>query len=168
MNKQKVKAFTILEVTITMLITGLLIGITYTSYSIVVQSYKAFSVKNDEIAVLVTLDHLLKRDFDKAEIIYKTQDGLMFKQDNQIVNYEFMPDYILRSSARIDTFKVQTQAIITTFVNMPINEVQETEEQNRVDGLGFTIIYKTEQIPYLYHKQYSSVTLMQRTTNALN
>jgi len=168
MNKQKVKAFTILEITITMLITGVLIAITYTSYIIIIKSYQSFTAKNDEMAVLVTVDHLLKRDFEQAETIYKTQEGISLKKDNQLISYQFKPDYIVRNAAKPDTFKVQTQDVITSFENIPISEVQETEEQNRVDEFGFTLMYKTEQIPYLYHKEYSSENLIQRNPNAVN
>ena len=165
---KKVKAFTIIEVTIAMLITGLLIAITYTSYSIIVKSYQAFSTKHEDLVVLNNIDHLLKRDFFKAEIIYKTNDGIELKQNNVIIAYEFKPDYVVRHTVRIDTFKVQTQALITTFENLPINDVQDTEEQNWIDGLSFMLVYKNEQIPYIYHKMYSSVNLINRMPNASN
>ena len=168
MIKQKVKAFTILEVTITMLITALLIGITYTSYSIIVKSYRSFTVKNEEMTVLVTLDHLLKRDFDQAEMIFKDQDGIALTSNDKTIKYEFKPDYIVRNAARIDTFKVQTQDVSTAFENVPINEVQETEEPNRIDELAFTLIFQNEKIPYHFYKLYSSVNLIQRNPNAVN
>jgi Tfp pilus assembly protein PilE len=168
MYKLKVKAFTILEVSITMLITGLLIAITYTSYSIIVKSNLQFNTKNDEMGVLISLDHLLKRDFDKAESIYKNENGIYMKGRSIAVNYEFTPSYIVRHSSRIDTFKVQTQDIITSFENVPLTEIQETEEQNRIDELGFTLTYKGAQIPYIYHKLYSSANLINRNPNASN
>ena len=168
MGGYKLKAFTILEVTIAMLITGSLIAITYTSYSIIVKSYRSFESKNVDMAVLVNLDHLLKRDFEQAETIYKTQDGVSVKKAGSFINYEFKPDYVVRVAARIDTFKVQTEDLNVSFENLPLLDVQETEEQNRIDRLGFTLLYKGEQIPYLYHKLYSSVNLIQRNSNALN
>jgi Tfp pilus assembly protein PilE len=168
MIKQKVKAFTILEVTITMLITALLIGITYTSYSIIVKSYRSFTVKNEEMTVLVTLDHLLKRDFDQAEMIFKDQDGIALTSNDKTIKYEFKPDYIVRIAVRIDTFKVQTQDVNMAFENIPLNEVQETEEQNRIDEVAFILIFQNEKIPYHYNKLYSSVNLIQRNPNAVN
>jgi Tfp pilus assembly protein PilE len=168
MIKQKVKAFTILEVTITMLITALLIGITYTSYSIIVKSYQSFDKKNNEMAVLATLDHLLKRDFDQAESIFKDQEGIALISINKTIKYQFKLDYILRIGARTDTFKVQTQDVNTAFENVSINEVQETEEQNRIDELAFTLIYQNEKIPYHYVKLYSSVNLIFRNPDAVN
>ena len=50
MNKHRIKAFTIMEVTVTMLIAAILIGITYTTYSIVLKSYNSFTTKNADMA----------------------------------------------------------------------------------------------------------------------
>jgi len=168
MKRHKVKAFTILEVTITMLIAGLLIGITYTTYSIIIKSYHSFTTKNDDMTVLVSLDHLLKRDFDQADTILKDSDGVVLKSENKVIAYAFKPGFIVRNAARIDTFKVQTQEVNTAFENTPINELQATAEQNRIDQLDFTLIYQNEKIPYHYPKIYSSENLIQRNPNAVN
>jgi hypothetical protein len=56
----------------------------------------------------------------------------------------------------------------TAFETFPVNEVQETEEQNRIDEFAFTLIFQNEKIPYHYHKLYSSVNLIQRNPNAVN
>jgi Tfp pilus assembly protein PilE len=168
MNKQRVRAFTILEVTITMLITALLIGITYTSYSIVIKSYRSFTTKNDDMAVVVSLDHLLKRDFERADTILKDTDGIVLKSEDKVIKYAFKPDFIVRTSARIDTFKVDAQEVNTTFENMPVNELQATEEQNRINQLDFILVFQNVKIPYHYHKLYSSENLIQRNPNAIN
>jgi Tfp pilus assembly protein PilE len=168
MKTRKLSAFTLMEVTVTMLITGLVIGITYTSYSIIVKSYRSFTTKNDDMAVLVNLDHILKRDFDRADSILKDSDGIAIKNGSNIIKYVFKPDFIVRNSDRSDTFKVETQDINTTFENMPLVELQATEEQNRIDGLDFTLLFQTEKIPYHYRKSYSSENLIERNPNAIN
>ncbi len=168
MNKYRVKAFTIFEMVITMMITAIVIGITYTSYSIVVKSYNSFNNKNNDMAVVIDLDHVLKRDFERAEIILKDTDGIALKTGAQIIKYQFKPDFITRYGVRIDTFKVQAVDVITAFENMPVNELQVTDEQNRIDEIGFTLLFKNEKIPYHYNKQYSSVNLFQRNPNAIN
>jgi Tfp pilus assembly protein PilE len=168
MNKHQLKAFTILEVTITMLVAGVLIGITYTSYSIIVKSYHAFTKKNDNMAVVVTLDHLLKRDFERADIILKDSDGVAMRSGSTIIQYAFTPDFIVRTSAKTDTFKVQAQALKTVFENLPIVEIQPIAEQNRIDEIDFILIFQDEKIPCHYKKFYSSENLIQRNPNALN
>jgi len=157
-----------MEVTITMLVAGLLIGITYSVYSIVIQSYRSFEDKNERMIVLVSLDRVIKRDFDRADSILRESDGVTLIDNGHIVEYAFYPDFILRKTGKIDTFKVKNQNWITSFENTPVNELQTTTEQNRVDQLDFTIIFENEKIPYHYHKLYSSENLIQRNPNALN
>lgn len=168
MDNHKIKAFTLLEVAITMLISAVLLGITYTSYSIVVKSYRSFTAKNDNIAVLIGLDHVLRRDFAKATVVIKDTDGIELQSDQQSIKYTFNPDFIIRSTTRQDTFKVQTQDILTSFENTPLNNVQDTPEQNRLDELSFTLLFQNEKIPYHYRKLYSSENLIQRNTDALH
>jgi len=168
MKTTRAQAFTIMEVTVAMLLTGLAIGITYTVYAIVAKSYSAYGTKNDNVNTLINLDHVLKRDFDRADTILKDTAGLAMKIGPQTIKYAFYPDLITRESTKIDTFKVQTQDWITAFENVPLNELQTDPEQNRVDDLNFKLILRTDTIPYNYHKLYSSENLIQRNPNAFN
>ncbi|MDF2432861.1 MAG: hypothetical protein JWP44_2492 [Mucilaginibacter sp.] len=168
MIKQKVQAFTILEVTITMLISALLIGITYTSYSIIVKSYRSFTLKNEDMGVLISLDHILKRDFDQADVILKMPHGLTLKSEQKIIKYTFNQGFITRESVKTDTFKVETQLVQTSFESITVNDIQDIDEQNRLDDLSFTLLYQNEKIPHHYHKSYSSVNLIKRNPNAIN
>ena len=168
MNNQKVKAFTLMELTVAMLISALVIGITYTSYGIIVKYYSSFDNKDKEMAVLASLDHVLKRDFERAETVLKDTSGIVIKVDSDVVKYEFAPDFIIRRTTRADTFKVTVQNLDMTFEQNPVNELQTEAEQNRVDELTFSLRYQNETIPYHYHKLYSSENLIQRNPNAIN
>src|ERR1700744_656096 len=115
MNQHRVKAFTIMEVTITMLIAAILMGITYTTYIMVSKSYLSFNTKNTEMAEVELLDKLLKRDFDRADVIQKTTNGMVIINTGQTIQYVFNPDFITRTSGIADTFKVRTDSLNTLF-----------------------------------------------------
>jgi len=168
MNKDRVKAFTIMEVTVTMLIASIAIAITYSIYNIVVKSYNAYTIKNNDMTVLIRLDELLKNDFGHADIVLKDQNGILFKSADKMVSYEIGPDFVVRTSGIIDTFKVKLKEFNTSFENIPITEIVGSEEQNRIDELQLNLLVEDKIIPYYYHKQYSSVNLIQRNTNAVN
>lgn len=168
MKKQRVKAFTIMEVSITMLLAAILIGITYTAYSIVSKSYLSFNAKNGEMATLERLDELLKKDFRNAEIVQKDSGGIAFQSPDYSIRYEFDPAYILRISTITDTFRVSTENINTTFEGQAVNEVNPSGELNRLDELQFDLLYQNKKIPYHYFKQYSSSNLIQRIPDALH
>lgn len=157
-----------MEVTITMLIASLLIAITFTSYSLIIKSFQSFSTKNNQLGVLLTLDHLLTCDFEQAMAINKTTDGITISKEIQVVNYVFKPDFIVRIASRTDTFKVQTNSIITSYENLPIAEGIDEQSPTQLDELSFTLTYNGEQIPYIYHKLYSSSNLYNISPNASN
>jgi type II secretory pathway component PulJ len=168
MNKHKVKAFTIMEITVAMLLAAIVIGITYAAYSIISQSYMAYHNKNEDMEGLVRLDELLRRDFSHADTISKVENGILCKIDTESISYEFQPDYVVRHSTIIDTFKLKTSGINTLFENQPVAEINSMAEQNRLDELDLTVLFHDEKIPYYYHKQYSSANLAERNPNALN
>ena len=167
-DRHKVYAFTIMEVMVTMLITALLIGVVYTSYSLILKSHHSFTTKNEDMADLLTLDHLLKKDFDQAEVISKETDGIIITNKERLIHYLLKPDHLIRYAIRTDTFKVAVQDILTSFENVPLEEIQSIEEQNRIDELAFTVSFHGERISYHYHKIYSSENLMQSKQNAVN
>ena len=168
MIKGNIKAFTIMEMTVAMLIASIVIAITYTIYTIVVGSYTSFNYKNNNMAVVMRVNELLKKDFAHADMILKNQNGFLFRSMDKTINYEIQPDFIVRTGSTIDTLKVRTDSLITNFEGNAVYEISDDEERNRVDDIGFIILYENEKIPYNYHKQYSSVNLIQRNTNAFN
>jgi len=167
MNK-KINAFTIMEVTVAMLIAALVIGMTYTAYSVVSRSYQSFHQKNDDIAELLQLDHLLKRDFAQADTILKTANGLTFKNATHTIDYEIDSSLVIRTSAITDTFKVKVSGISTLFEEQPVTNNSDVTESNRIDELEFQVLFQDKIIPYHYYKTYSAATLIERNAHALN
>jgi prepilin-type N-terminal cleavage/methylation domain-containing protein len=168
MNRYQVKAFTIMEVTITMLIASILMGITYSTYSIISRSYLAFNTKNKDMAELQQLDHYLKKDFDRAEFIQKNAEGILLKNNDRIITYSFQPDFVLRISSITDTFKVKNAEINTLFEGLPVDLSGSSDEQNRIDELSVSLLLQNEKIPYHYYKRYSSLNLIQRNADAFH
>jgi len=168
MSKNRVKAFTIIEVTITMLISAIVIGITYSVYSIVSYSYSSFNSKNENMAVVLRLDELLRKDFDRSQCIVKDTSGITFQAAGRLIKYKFDPDYILRIDLITDTFKVKPDTANVFFETKPINEIETSAEQNQIDELNLTLTSQNEKITYHYHKVYSSENLFTRKPDAIN
>lgn len=163
----KLPAYTILEVIITMLITAILVGITYTAYTIVSQSYLSFNSKHSELGTVLQLDKLLKKDFSRPGLIFKTSNGIDLKGDSLMVSYSFLPDQVLRTQGVTDTFKVKTTSMAMLFEGQPV-EMTAPEPGTLLDELTLELIIGKEKIPYHYYKTYSSAELLQQRTNALN
>jgi len=152
---KKLPAFTLMEVTIAMLIAAIAIAITFTTYRIVSGAYFNFSKKQEMVATLTTMDKLLKQDFINAKSIVKTEDGVFLEVNKGIITYSFKDNYVLRDqfSLRIDTFKLQVNELVFSFEN---NVVEEGEE---VDLLNFKTQLEGDLIPLQYPKTYSAQDL---------
>lgn len=164
----KVKAFTIMEITVAMLISAIVIGMAYTCFNIIYQQYHTFNTKQAELVEIDQLNKVLQHDFDKAEIILQDNDDIVLKNKDDQLTYHIQPDYILRIANAVDTFKVNTQEVTRYFEGQTLDTESDLPENNRIDELSFTIIYHNEKIPYYYFKQYSSQDLINRNTHAIN
>jgi type II secretory pathway component PulJ len=167
-NRFSIKAFTIMEVVITMVLTAIVISITYTAYSIVSRSYLQYQKKNDEMAELILMDKLLKRDVDKADTILKTDSGFVCDEKAAVVNYKIDSGKVVRVALTADTFKFHLQDMNMLFENQPINSSSANTEAGRLDDISFRVVFHNDLIPYHYHKAYSSADLLTRNTNAIN
>ena len=164
----KVKAFTIMEITVAMLISAIVIGLAYTCFNIIYQQYHAFHERQSELMKIDQLNKVLQEDFDRAETILQNDDDIIIKNKDSQLSYRIQPEYILRISNTTDTFKVNTQEVTRYFEGRHLTEQSDLPEDNRMDELSFTIIYHEEKIPYYYTKQYSSQDLINRNTHAFN
>jgi hypothetical protein len=168
MNKGKVAAFTILELTITMLLTALVIGISYAAFSIVSRSYIVYQKRNDNISEMVLMDRLLKRDFSQADSILKIDSGIEMINQHAIVTYRIDTGTMIRTAGITDTFKVHSYDINFAFEGQPVQEMSATKELNRIDEFSFSLVFENQKIPYHYYKTYSSANLIGRNSNAVN
>jgi len=168
MHNKKVPGFTIMEVTIAMLLSAIVIGLTYTVLSLVTRSYQSYQTRHREMATVLSLDGLLRRDFDRAELILKDTDGIVLTNKNILIKYRFYPDYVLRKSIAIDTFRLKTDSIAMTFEGKAIADSGTGAEDHQLDELNLQVTLQKQKIPYYYNKIYSSANLINRTTNAGN
>lgn len=155
MLNKKIDAFTLMEVTIAMLIAAVVIATMFTAYRIVSGSYVGFSRKQSELADFIRLDKLLKQDFVAAKSIVKTPEGLAMQLEGGTVHYKVDPAFLLRDqfSLRTDTFKLVANHIGFSFENNIMGDGQV------IDQFGFETVIQGELIPLHYLKIYSAQDL---------
>ena len=156
MNK-KLPAFTIMEVTIAMLVAGIAIAITFTAYRIVSGAYLNFGRKQEKVAAVTLLDKLLKTDVRQASRVLKTEDGLSLQLEQGLIRYSFTDTTVLRNqfTLRTDTFKLVVKDLGFSF------EQHSAEEEGLVDQLGFKVVLAGDVVPLQYQKLYSATDLFE-------
>jgi Tfp pilus assembly protein PilE len=157
----KVPAFTIMELTIAMLISAIVIGMMYTAYTIVSHSYLSFADRNGGTSTLTVLDQRLNRDISKAEIISRDSNTVTLTSSKDTVSYHFLTNGIVRQKMLADTFKVNIVSFNTSFESDPVEGDQLPGQGKRIDDIRLVLLLDSQKIPYHYHKTYSSVNLFQ-------
>lgn len=159
--KLELKAFTILEVTISMLIAALSMAIAFAAYTIMNSSYRDFDTKNRKLAEWELVERQLSRDFELAGIIRSLGDGIVLKDDSGLIAYHFTENYILR-----DQYGIRTDTL-----QLPVSDFSSRFE-NRLSDIGNTVDKLYLQIPsgkepaeMSFFKLYSARDLIENETS---
>lgn len=154
MTGYRLPAFTLMEMVVAMLLTAIVIGLTYTIFIIVAQSNRNFDRKSEALAEVRQLDALLQRDFGRAARIDCMDSTLVIQLQTAVVTYRFFSGFALRKSVATDTFRYRLLEQNAAFRGRPVGENGIT------DDFFLRIAIDEQQIPFHYHKTYSSEELI--------
>lgn len=131
----KIKAYTLMEVTVAMLLSAICISICYTAYYIITGYYTSFYQKNKTASEVLSLRHMLEGDFSKSRLVFRTEEGVMVQVDTMKIYYAFTEHAILRKFGTLpsDTFKLQSTDLTSHF------ERQEVLDTGIIDQLNFKV-----------------------------
>lgn len=154
---RKIKAYTILEVTVAMLLSAICITICYTAYGIIGNYYEKFQQKNQKADALTSLKHVMSRDVFKSRLMLRTQNGITLeKEDHNTISYQFGVDAVLRklNDQHTDTFKLVCKNWSVYF------EGRDVTDERLVDRLYFEVrLDPYILVPVQINKEYSSENL---------
>ena len=152
----KLKAFTLLELSIALLLTTVVISIGYMALGMIDRQQDDFRAYNAEVTDLQQLHWMLANDFDRAELALIQPDRLQLEFNDQIpVQYSFESDRIIRyEPEHTDTFTIANQWIKGYFDRqeqvLPQAPIDEFEVQGQVDEsplkFHFTKTYSANQL----------------------
>ena len=175
--KNTVPAFTVMEVTISMLVAAIVVAMAYSAYGIIAKSWLGFTEKNRQMAVVLCLDELLRRDFEKATLVEQEQGGILISGGERFVQYQIGPEQVLRISSITDTFKIKPLNLQACFEGKPLEQGQDllgfeqalsqgpgtvagSKEGPLIDEITFSVSLQNAVIPFHYKKKYSAESLM--------
>ncbi len=105
---KSLKAFTILEVLLTLMLMGIIITISYTLFNVLGKQLSLFEKENVSELDYNLFNYAIQNDMDKAEDFDIHSDALsLHYYDNTTIHYTISNNTILRNRATsTDTFKV--------------------------------------------------------------
>ena len=103
---KRLKAFTVLELLVAMVISSMVIGASYFTYDIIYKQFLNYKQVDRNVLDALTFRNVLNYDFATGEFIYKMNDGISItKFDGTERQYAFSNGTIIRSAGSVkDTF----------------------------------------------------------------
>lgn len=156
----KIKAFTILELVLAMLLAAIVIAMAYSAYSIFTKVYKNYSLNVDRNTELLLLRKVLNTDFDTSGSITVKGNRIVFgrKDEADTIAYEIYPQFMVRVSVVPDTFYLKDLIVVGSF-----------ENQQRVNGRldQLTFHFQQADVPFVWsvNKLYTSAELFRLYQN---
>jgi hypothetical protein len=165
MCHRSLKAFTILELLIGMILSGIVLTATFTAYRITTQQYKSYSEKSVTITEVSFLVSTLGTDFEKAKTIIRSfENNIVLQSENSMLEYRFSEKYVLRNNfLRCDTFHVAVTSIETFIRSVKVNP-GETE----IDELHLLLDVEGKKEEKIYRKGTNSKAEIDKLESTLN
>ncbi len=120
----KVKAFSFLEVLVSIIISGIVISTVYSVYVFTYKQYFKYSAIKTNMRNYVEFTSTLNTDFENAKKVLKNSDyEIEMQLSEKTINYQFNTDYVLRTvNLKSDTFLFAVDYMQITLLNELKNE----------------------------------------------
>lgn len=142
---KKISAFTIMEVIVVMLLSGIVISMSYSVLRLIQHEFIDFQIHDNSMVTINQLNTVLTRDFDQADRVCLDQTATVLKftsQSKPVITYRFLDSAIIRSNPMNDTFRISLSSLnihkadsINFFPLRLIDRISfnvETREKNKI------------------------------------
>ncbi len=161
---RKLKSFTLLEMMIALMLTSIIVSISYLSYMIIFKEMSGYKNKSKLISEILQINTNLQADINKSDAVYWKNDALFFFcPQNVEIKYYFRNNFILRESGMVqDTFFISPFDLQKKFLNN-----NQTDENAWIEELSFKAVILTKERTFYYKKIYSASDYISNTEEEL-
>lgn len=154
---KRLKAFTLLEMTLAMVLTSLVVAMGYSATDIVQAQLTNFRSTQSKLVDVQRLYSELALDFDRAETVRLGDEQLIINLEKEHLTYRWETGTIYRvQQEQIDSFQLQLVDHECYFQQALVEQTAKP-----IDGLEMTLSLDGEAWNLRWEKQYSAATLMQ-------
>jgi len=148
MLARKVKAFTLFELLVVMLISAILLGIVYYALQIANGRYISFTSETGRLLQLKTLIHTMQRDLEKADDVLAEGDHFRCSSQSTEVTYTIGSESIRRTvHGTEEIFPCKPDAYAYFFDGVAIKS-----GQGPINGIEFTFKMKGETLMFTLNR----------------
>lgn len=153
---RRTDAFTLQELLVVMILSGILLATTYYGLQTVQQYYQSFNRRSERTLRYQTLHHLLQRDFRRAEYIVRQDKAIVCYLTNGTITYDFTDEAVVRTQGELhESFPGSAQDMQAYFRSEPM-----VLNNHPIDKLRFTLTVQEEVLPFRIQKTYAADQLM--------
>ena len=158
------RAFTLLELLVGMILSGIVLTATFSSYRIITKQYENYSRKSNADSEISFFISQLEFDFSNAKTIsLMGENEIELKSKNKMLNYSFSEKQVLRNDfSRVDTFKVSVDNIWAFLKSEKI-----VSENSQIDELHIMINVDERRIEKIYLKPVNTKSEMDQAETDL-
>lgn len=153
---QKIKAFTLMELLIGMIIGCIVVALGYSTYNIIFKQYSAYKAIKNKVVEIMQLNTVMNNDFTTADFITFSDNKLILNNRDTLLEYYFNDSYIIRTNNTFaDTFQLKT-------TNFLVKSVDSTElnATDMLTNFNFDMLVSGDTQHVTFTKNYSAETLM--------
>jgi prepilin-type N-terminal cleavage/methylation domain-containing protein len=159
--KKKLKAFTLLELLIGMVVSTIVVAIGYAAYTVVYKQYLQYKLLREEMVEIAAFKNEFQNNFYHSKIIKADDNSIYFEfSNNKKVKFTFFDTFITRQvDGLTDTFKVENNNRVKVYID---------ESNTEIKDFVFNSILFNEPIVFSFQKQYSSEYYIKHDLQSLN
>lgn len=156
---KRLKAFTLIELLIAMVVGGIVIGGAFEVYLFSSRQFLKYKASNEEITRIVMLDGILHSDFfNSTSVVRKSDNCMEMKSSDKVIDYRFERNFVLRSFIGVsDTFFLKVSV-----VQMQFKGKLQLEGERLIDELEIISKEGDEEKVFCFFKEYSADVLMKQ------
>jgi hypothetical protein len=139
----KIKAFTLLEIIVALILSFFIVGILYLSYNMMGRQFRSEYQK--QLSSLVLLKSGLEMDFFYADTIVVEQQQILVYINEKKSSYQFYDDAVLKEVNLISDTLIKGECLV---------EFETIEKRNWVNRLKLKIKVEDNEIQMSFNKRY--------------
>jgi prepilin-type N-terminal cleavage/methylation domain-containing protein len=157
---QKLKAFTMIELLITMTLSAILVVFAYMGYNQMQQLFVNYTVQSKFISDYNQLNKALFLISNNSKTIEKNgEHSLIFKTDSNAIELELAPkNILLKFKSHTDTFDIESKKMELSY--LPLGNNSSSVIINHFDA---EVFFRSQKFHVSFHKDYDAATILNST-----
>ena len=152
----KIKAFTLIQVTIALILVSIVLLLTIMVYSIILGYFTNFQNQYQEQADLINECSILKQDFAGCNHFWIDMDNIYIKSNYHLIQYSVSTDFVVR----------EKNQVLDTLSCMIDNLETSNNRKNKTKSISFELVLNERSIPFVYSSKVSNANLVNSAKNA--